>query len=270
MSCSTYIYKRVTTKEEALRLIKGALSEAKDNIEFYSMNPDILVDEDSKSMFNDFMEEVKQGKWIYDESVAFCRMSNGKWIYRFELTNDDIIEECNNVIAKCEEFLAKDHTFEEMKKFILDNYEYWGFDFSEPFSWDAEDSYNTDYDRYTIVKITDDEIYVHSTKIQHESFEKIPYFRVYGYPCDEQYEEPTYYQSAPAGKDVFGWSNAEDLIEFLEWWKDTKWGKNEDIEEPYVITTTHEMFKGYGDKLYSAIRNFFEVNKGKELLVHFG
>ena len=270
MSCSTYIYKRVTTKEEAIRLIKSALSEAKDNIEFYSMNPDILVDEDSKSMFNDFMEEVKQGKWIYDESVAFCRMSNGKWIYRFELTNDDIIEECNNVIAKCEEFLAKDHTFEEMKKFILDNYEYWGFDFSEPFSWDAEDSYSADYDRYTIVKITDDEIYVHSTKIQHDSFENIPYFRVYGYPCDEQYEEPTYYQSAPAGKDVFGWSNAEDLIKFLEWWKDTKWGKDEDIEEPYVITASNEMFKGYGDKLYSAIRNFFEVNKGKELLVHFG
>ena len=110
MSCSTYIYKRVTTKEDALRLIKGALSEAKDNIGFYSMNPDILVDEDSKSMFNDYMEDVKQGKWIY----------------RFELTMDDIIEECNNVITKCEEFLAKDHTFEEMKKFILDNYELLG------------------------------------------------------------------------------------------------------------------------------------------------
>lgn len=268
MSCSTYIYKRVTTKEEALRLIKAALTEAKTNLEFWQMNPNLLNDPDDEVQFNDFMDEVKKGNWIYDADVAFYRFSTGKWIYRFELTFDAVEEGFNNVIKMCEEFLSCPRSFEEMKKFILDNYDYWDFEFTEPCSLLTGEDFDADYERYTSTKIVDDEIYVHSDKIQHDVFEGLSYFRVFGYPCEMQYEYPTYYMTSPAGKEVFGWTNADELIEFLDWWKNTKWGK--ESEKPYVITPERDEITGFGEAMNSVIRDFFKSHEGEDLLIHFG
>lgn len=55
--------------------------------------------------------------------------------------------------------------------------------------------------------------------------------------------------------------NADDLIDFLEWFKTTDAGSH----KPIINGIDSE----YGEEFYNVIRKFFEVNKGKDLLVNF-
>ena len=218
-----------------------------------------------------FMNDVKTGMLIYDPDDIFCYMSNGKWINRFELTLDDIVTECMTIIAKCQDILISPypHSFEELKKFIIGNSRFWGFEFADYVSLEEGIPDNG----YFITRIYEDEIYVSSTKIQCNAFKACDHFRIYGYPCENVYGCPWYYQTSPTGKPVFGWDNADDLIEFLEWYKNAdqlnlQYNEGELIIKPPEINGVP--LKGYDTTLYSAIRKFFKVNKGKNLLVHFG
>lgn len=279
MGCSTWIYKRITEKNECIHFINNAIQNAKENIEWYTVNSNEYFNTESEEFkesvnnFNDYIQDVKKGYFIYDTDIAFCYMSNGKWIYRFELSLEDVIEECINVISKCQTILNEQHTFEELKYFIIENFRYFGFDFSDPYVYDCETDTDNSYIQYSFIKIYNDEIYVYSDAIQHDAFANCSYFRIYGYPCESVPGCPIYYQDSPAGKLVYGWTNADELIDFLEWYK-TADDKNPrfDEEGERIVTDLPQVqgnHCGYNDMLYSAIRNFFKVNKNKGLLVHF-
>lgn len=274
MGCHTYIYKKVTEISDCIRLIEGALKNANDTLNMYTEDGVNSVNDDtSQKDWELFMNDIKAGMLIYDPDYIFCYMSNGKWINRFELTLDDIVTECMTVIAKCQDILIFPylHSFEELKKFIIDNSRFWGFAFTDYVSLEEGIPDNA----YFITKIYEDEIYVNSDKIQCNAFKACDHFRIYGYPCENVYGCPWYYQSSPAGKPVFGWDNADDLIEFLEWYKTADQLNPQYDDEGELITTEPPEIngvplKGYDITLYSIIRKFFKMNKGKNLLVHFG
>lgn len=259
MGCHTWIYKKVTEKEDCIRLIQSNINGAKMMIDYYTSSPEEYEKDmqDTRQSMEYYWDDVKHGRVMHDCDNAFVYMPDGRWLYRDEMSLKDEICIYQNVIDVCQNALDTLKSFEELKKFIIDHNSD-GFTLSE---FDTPDIDRDDL--YSIVTIFNNEIYVNSTNIDCHAFDNCDYFRIYTYPCEADVNDPDYYKTAPAGKPVYGWSNAEDLIEFLKWYKNTKNAKR---HKPTLGNVEVE----YGEELYQAIREFFENNKDKNLLVHFG
>lgn len=92
--------------------------------------------------------------------------------------------------------------------------------------------------------------------------EGVKYFRVYGYPLDQEDE---FYLTSPTGcRPEGGWTNAEDLIAFLEWYKNVS-----NCGEPVTYDENDEMIEGYTEVLYNNIREFFGHFPENDVLVKF-
>lgn len=263
MSCHTFIYKKVTDKEDLVKLINGAIVAAKMMIDAYNDYTPGQYEEEMSEMekeMSQYWQDVKDGLGKHDPDHVYYYFPDGRWILCDEMTFDDVINGYNIVINACEHALATYDTFDKLKQFIIDHKKYYGFFFESPHS----DQYWTDTtftdDDQLDMRVINGEICAYSHRIQEDAFKHTPFFRVNGYPCEQN---DSFYKKSPAGERVYAWDNADDLIEFLEWYKTTKSGKN---RKPIVGTDEVD----YGDKLYDSIRNFFKVNDGKNLLVHFG
>ena len=264
MGCHTFIYKKISDKEYLKRFITGAIVSAKQMIDAYNDYTPGQYEEEMSDMeeeMSQYWQDVKDGLVSHDPDHVYYYFPDGRWILCNEMTFDDVINGYNSVINACEHALATYDTFDELKQFIIDHKKYYGFFFEFPHSdqyW--TDTTFTDDEQLHGTIIINGEMYARSGKIQKDAFKYTPFFRVEGYPCDQN---ENFYKKSPAGCCVYGWDNADDLIEFLEWFKTTESGKK---RKPIVDDDEVD----YGDKLYDAIRNFFKVNANKNLLVHFG
>lgn len=273
MGCHTWVHKKVTTAQDCKCLIANAMNNAKSMSDFIKETKDEFPDDikNATKSLEEYWQYVKDGEFIHDPDNVFVYFSDGRWILCNEYTFEDCIDEYDRVMKTCQWALACLDSFEELKDFILKNHRYFGYDFSAPYVNDDLETDEINKKRedssYGIVRIIDDEIYVHSNDIQHQAFEHTPFFRVYGYPSEaEDIDEIILYKASPAGQPVYGWKNADDLIKFIDWYKTTEKGNK---TQPYVYDNEN-IIEGYGDDLYNAIRKFFEVNKDKDLLIHFG
>jgi hypothetical protein len=248
MGCHTWIYKKAN-KEDCIRLIHGCITSAKDAINPVYSDIFKVDKEEADIQMDEYFSDLKEGRFTHDPDHVFYYMKDGRWIPCNELTDKDSLEAHKSVIEDCQKALDTLDTVDELKKFILDNSRYYGYFFNDDTEWGI--------DRY-ISMLYNDEIYVNSDRIQAEAFKYCDQFRVYGYPCDESDE---FYRTSPAGCRVEGWDNADDLIGFLEWFKTTDAGSHK--------PTINGIDSEYGEEFYNVIRKFFEVNKGKNLLVNF-
>lgn len=265
MGCHTWIYKKVTTVDDCIRLIEGAIAQAKEMYELESQNKDEFDSDvkETKKALEEYWKNVKSGEIIHNPDHVFQYFSDGRWLMCDEYTLQDALDEYQRCIDKCKHALNTLKTFKSLKKFIIDHWNYYGYWFNE-MNLDLDyDGKNHD-DLYTVTTLYDGEIYVHSDNIQHDAFKDCTFFRIYGYPCEEDCDVFDYYRTSPAGKAVYGWDNAADLIEFLDWYKNTENAKH---QLPLIDCGN----VSYDDEqLREAINKFFEVNKDNNLFIHFG
>lgn len=264
MGCHTFIYKKITNKDDLKKLIDGAIVSARMMIDSYNDYEPGQYEEEMSEIEKDmsqYWQDVKDGLIMHDPDHVYYYFPDGRWILCDEMTFDDVINGYNSVINTCEHALATYDTFDDLRQFIIDHTKYYGFFFESPHSeryW--TDSTFTDDEQIHDMIVINGEIYARSYKIQEDAFKHSPFFRIEGYPC---HQDDSFYKGSPDERRIFAWSNANDLIEFLEWYKTTKQGK---AHKPSIDGEDVD----YDDKLYDVIRNFFKLNDGKNLLVHFG
>lgn len=264
MGCHTFIYKKITDKDDLKKLIDGAIVSARMMIDSYNDYEPGQYEEEMSEIEKDmsqYWQDVKDGLIMHDPDHVYYYFPDGRWILCDEMTFDDVINGYNSVINTCEHALATYDTFDDLRQFIIGHTKYYGFFFESPHSeryW--ADSTFTDDEQIHDMIVINSEIYARSYKIQEDAFKHSPFFRIEGYPC---HQDDSFYKGSPDERRIYAWSNADDLIEFLEWYKTTKQSK---LHKPSIDGDDVD----YGDKLYDVIRNFFRVNDGKNLLVHFG
>lgn len=264
MGCHTFIYKKITDKDDLKKLIDGAIVSARMMIDSYNDYEPGQYDKeiaDTKDDMIQYWQDVKNGLIMHDPDFICHYFIDGRWVVCDEMTFDDVINGYNDVITTCDLALLTYDSFDELKQFIISHSKYYGFYFEERHSkkyW--EDTTFLDDERLHDVLIIDNEIYARSEKIENDAFKNTPFFRVEGYPCGQ---EENFYKGSPDGRRMYAWSTADDLIEFLEWYKTTKQGNK---RKPSIDGEDAD----YDDRLYNVIRKFFKVNEGKNLLVHFG
>ena len=247
MGCHTWAYRKITDKESLQQLIRNVKDNALWLHAHYTREE---FEEDNKKYLEESIEEyyyyVKKGEIIHDVSNVTYFLSDGTWVLIEDFTYDDYCKDVANTVRMCDQALAALQTVEELEKFIIDHIRCYNFDITDDIHYQK--------------RIFEDHIYMGSTELLSEVFKGKKFFRVFGYPCDQDY---LFYNTLPEGIHNNGWTNAEDLISFLEWYKNTKNGQN---HKPLL----GDEYIDYGEELYDGIRDFFKDYKDDELLIDFG
>lgn len=253
MGSHTWGYKKVEDVDRFKSIIESAIisTESYINDDFIRENFD-QHQEYAKENFNAYLEEVEEGERKFDPDDIYYIDEDGNQVMYHQETYDQHIKRYKKRLEKLKTILHDVSDYQTYVQIFKDSYDL------------IEDSV-IDYS----IRIKNDQVYYE--KWDYNEFGELvvenkfqildDYFRVYGYPVCREDE---FYITSPTGKNPGGWTDAEELIQFLDWYKD----QDKDVQEPEYIIENKKYF-GYDEGLYDQIRKLF--NKVDfDLYVTFG
>lgn len=261
MGCHTWAYRKIKNVDTFRNIIEQSIDEMIDFVSDTTLKTSIeenrpyLIDN-----FNAYMESVEEGEQSYDpDDVCYVDEDTGERVMYHLETYEQFVKRFNKYILKLKTILREinqhkdyDSCVDKFNDYINIIQQCLSADYSirihggAVYVRELEDGYiqlNNPFDEYTGL-----------------------FFRVYGYPCEH---EDKFYVGSPTGKNPHGWTDAESLIEFLEWYKDVC-----DCDEPYCLEcknddNTWKLHYGYDEFLYDKIRKFFSKFEKNEILIEF-
>lgn len=263
MGCHTWAYCKIKEVDTFRRIIEDSMR----GMEQFINDEMNAVDWENEQEwlfknFSEYMAEVDAGEREFNsDDVSYVDEETGQCIMYHEETFNQYMKRYNrylNMLKTIYHNILVNHSYNECVSMFND-------------SWDIIDQclsfqYN--------IKLHNGEVYVREFGdgyVQSNNpFNECPelFFRVYGYPCDEPDD---FYESSPDGKNPHGWTDAESLIEFLEWYKNTEIGSE---QKPYWCIDKKDdgswnLGYGYTEELYDHIRKFFSRFRKGDVLIEF-
>lgn len=255
MGCHTWSYRKVQNIKTLKCIINDSYKCIKDFVDTYNeeMHNDyikLIID-----WYKDYINNVNSGNIDYDENdVSYIDEDTKERIFYHQESYEQYMKKLNkelNAITNVKNIVDKSKDIDEVSKLIIDNYEL--IRNSNSFKYIIRihngNIYYCEYDR-------DDGTVINNP------FKNKKFFRVYGYPIDQPDE---FYLNSPTGTNPHGWTDAESLIDFLEWYKNT----DEGSQLPYTFDENNNLVEGYTDTLYKNIRDFFNSFEKDEVLIEF-
>ena len=255
MGRHTWAYRKVQNIDILKCIIDDAYESIKDFVDAYNekMHNDYI--QSTIDMYEGYINNVNRGIIFYDESaVSYTDEDTKERIFYHQETYEQHMKNLNKELStitniKC--IADSSNNIDEVSKLIADNYELiHNNSLRYMFQIHNGNVYYYEYDSNEYKQINN-------------PFENKKFFRVFGYPIVQPDE---FYLTSPTGTNPLGWTDAESLIDFLEWYKNTDKGS----QPPYTYDENNNLIEGYTDILYKNIRDFFNGFGKDEVLIEFG
>ena len=249
MGCHTWAYKKVKNIDTLKCIIDDSYNFIKNLVDTYNEK----THNDWTTLAIDMYEDYINNVIDYDiNDLSYVDEDTKERIFYHQETYEQHMKNLNKeltILTNIKNIADKSNDIEEVSKLIVDNYDIIN---NNSFNYMLIHNGNIYYYEY------DDEY-----KQIDNPFENKKFFRVFGYPNDQPNE---FYLTSPTGTKPLGWTDAESLIDFLEWYKNTVKGS----QPPYTYDENNNLVEGYTDTLYKNIRDFFNSFEKDEVLIEFG
>lgn len=255
MGCHTWSYRKVKNINVLKSIIDDSYKFIKDFADTYTKEMYNDYIKSAIEWYESYMDGVNRGDYSYDENdVSYIDEDTKERIFYHQESYEQHMRNLSkelNAITNVKNIADKSNDIDEVSKLIIDNYDLVS---------------NNNSFKYTI-QIHNGNVYYreydsNGYKEINSPFENKKFFRIYGYPVGQPDE---FYLTSPTGTNPLGWTDAESLIKFLEWYKNT----DEGSQLPYTFDENNNFVEGYTDILYKNIRDFFNSFEKDEVLIEF-
>lgn len=263
MGCHTWSYRRLKDSKILENVLIESIESTKNFINIVRTDPSytekFAYEQDvNTDNYNAYLEDCKKGLCEYDEDLVSYVDDTDQRIFYHEETIEQMIHRYDDQNILIQSILDELRLYDDGDAIMY---------FKNV--WD--DIFNImSYEQYHLVLHNDiiyysewgndtDGMYRQLNNPFNE-FDPSIFFRVYGYPFDN---DPEFYEESPLGYNPVGFTDAENMIEFLEWYRTI------DDTVPYTIDKNGECVDGYTELLYDNIRTFFNHFEKDEVFVEF-
>lgn len=256
MGCHTWSYRKVKNIDTLKSIIDDSYNFIKDFADTYNEEQFNDYIKSTIDWYESYMNGVSWGNYSYDENdVSYVDEDTKERIFYHQESYEQYMKNLNKeltTITNVKNAADKSNDIDEVTKLIVDNYDLICNNNSLKYSIQIHNGnvYCCEYDDSD------------GHKQINNPFENKKFFRVYGYPVDQTDE---FYLTSPTGTNPLGWTDAESLIDFLEWYKNT----DEGSRQPYTFDENNNLVEGYTETLYKNIRDFFNSFEKDEVLIKF-
>ena len=256
MGCHTWSYRKVKNIDVLKSIIDDSYKFIKDFADTYTKEMYNDYIKSAIEWYESYMDGVNRRDYSYDENdVSYIDEDTKERIFYHQEPYEQHMKNLSkelSAITNVKNIADKSNDIDEVSKLIIDNYDL---------------ICNNNSLKY-FIQIHNGNIYYCEYDNSNERrqinnpFENKKFFRVYGYPVDQPDE---FYLTSPTGINPLGWTDAESLINFLEWYKNT----DEGSRLPYTFDENNNLVEGYTETLYKNIRDFFNSFEKDEVLIKF-